>query len=1367
VGYCANAQSPNKMSYQLIARDLSGTIQTNTTLGFRLSIVQGSPTGSIAYQETFSKTTNGFGLINHQIGTGFTTQGSFSGINWSQGPYFIKTEIDFNNGIAYQDLGLSQLLSVPYAKYADVAGSGVNGGVSLDNDTTNEIQLLSIANDTLFLTKGGYVLLPSSTGTSLDNDSTNELQLLTLVGSTISLSQNGGSITIFDGNYSSLTGAPTLLSSFTNDVGYLTTEVDASVTNEIQTLSLTNDTLSLTNGGGSVYISSGGAGTSLDNDSTNELQTISKTGSTVTLSNNGGSVTVFDGDYTNLTNQPAIPTLTSDLTNDSGFLTSEIDGDNSNELQTISKTGSTVTLSNNGGSVTVFDGDYTNLTNQPAIPTLTSDLTNDSGFLTSEIDGDNSNELQTISKTGSTITLSDNGGSVTVFDGDYTNLTNQPAIPTLTSDLTNDSGFLTSEVDGSVTNEIQTLSQIGDTIKLSDGGYVLVSTSLGSGATDHIDGLRDARNDSVNGNLGLGVDALDSHTSGSNNIAIGNGVGKNLQEGDHNILIGAMRGSRQNWKAYENVAIGFGTGENLDSSANYNVFVGHLSGNMNSVASSNVAVGHGSLQMNKTSNGNVAVGANALQSATKGNNTAVGFYSLKFNTTGQSNVGLGFESLLNNSTGNSNVGLGQDALRANTTGYDNIAVGHGAMYLNTIGYYNIAIGREALHSNTNASGNIAIGRFSMWTNTAGGNNIGIGQESLYKNSTGSSNTAIGVASMTNNTTGASNTSIGYRSMHSSTTASDNAAFGYSTLENNTTGHSNVAVGFESMKTNTTGNRNVANGFYSLKSNTSGGENVSIGGYTLTSNTTGGSNVAVGDFALHSNTTGSMNVGIGKSALQSNTTASGNVGIGRFALISTTTGNSNVAIGIETMSQNRTGVANAALGQSALQFARGSQNTAIGGEALKELRGGDFNVGLGRGSGDNFRNGSKNLFLGAYSSSKDTSITNVVALGHGTQAKHSNRIYIGNPNHTHLYTPAKIVAQGGMEVNDSSTNAPLTINSNSGGIVFPRMTSAERSAISNPVAGTYVFQTDGTSGLYQYNGASWAAVVAGSGTAMVQTLSLSGTTLSLTNGGSVTLPGAEELNDLSDAYRNINDIGIGTGVFASVTSSGQYNVALGSNALNKLTTAHTNTAVGYLAGKSITTGSGNTVIGSFSQTGLTTGGWNVSLGRGSLEQNIVGSSNTGIGSYALEKTKGNSNVGVGSGALSANINGSNNTAIGKNANVTSTNLNNTTAIGYGALVSTSNTIQLGNNSITTVSTAGNYEGTGLTATNNSTAGGSAIVEMNSTTKGMLMPRMTQTQRKAIGSPVTGLMVYQTDNTQQGVHFYDGSSWRYLGVGVSSN
>lgn len=74
--------------------------------------------------------------------------------------------------------------------------------------------------------------------------------------------------------------------------------------------------------------------------------------------------------------------------------------------------------------------------------------------------------------------------------------------------------------------------------------------------------------------------------------------------------------------------------------------------------------------------------------------------------------------------------------------------------------------------------------------------------------------------------------------------------------------------------------------------------------------------------------------------------------------------------------------------------------------------------------------------------------------------------------------------------------------------------------------------------------------------------------------------------------------------------------------------------------------------------------------------------------------------------------------------------------------------------------------------------SAILDVKSTTKGILIPRMTQTQRNAIDTPTSGLMVYQTDATL-GFYFYDGSSWVRLasgteaaytagtGIGVSGN
>ena len=53
---------------------------------------------------------------------------------------------------------------------------------------------------------------------------------------------------------------------------------------------------------------------------------------------------------------------------------------------------------------------------------------------------------------------------------------------------------------------------------------------------------------------------------------------------------------------------------------------------------------------------------------------------------------------------------------------------------------------------------------------------------------------------------------------------------------------------------------------------------------------------------------------------------------------------------------------------------------------------------------------------------------------------------------------------------------------------------------------------------------------------------------------------------------------------------------------------------------------------------------------------------------------------------------------------------------------------------------------------------AIIDITSTTKGMLYPRMTTTQRNAIGSPATGLSVYNTTNNDP--NFFNGSAWRRI-------
>jgi len=133
----------------------------------------------------------------------------------------------------------------------------------------------------------------------------------------------------------------------------------------------------------------------------------------------------------------------------------------------------------------------------------------------------------------------------------------------------------------------------------------------------------------------------------------------------------------------------------------------------------------------------------------------------------------------------------------------------------------------------------------------------------------------------------------------------------------------------------------------------------------------------------------------------------------------------------------------------------------------------------------------------------------------------------------------------------------------------------------------------------------------------------------------------------------------------------------------------------------------------------------------------------------------------------NTTGSNNTAIGYEADVVSNNLSNATAIGKGAIVTSSNTIQLGNTSVTNVKTSGTITAGGLGVGVNS-PNASAILEASSTTQGFLPPRMTYAQRNLISNPANGLMIFCSDCGLYGEpQFYDGNNnWRKLDISLGS-
>lgn len=132
------AQSPQMFNYQGVARDNAGNTLTNQSVTLRTSILADSPSGTIVYQETHGLNTNQLGIFNLQIGNGSVVSGNIQTIDWGSTTHFMQVEMDPNGGNDFQNLGTSQLLSVPYALYAEESGS--KSLSDADDDTKIQVE---------------------------------------------------------------------------------------------------------------------------------------------------------------------------------------------------------------------------------------------------------------------------------------------------------------------------------------------------------------------------------------------------------------------------------------------------------------------------------------------------------------------------------------------------------------------------------------------------------------------------------------------------------------------------------------------------------------------------------------------------------------------------------------------------------------------------------------------------------------------------------------------------------------------------------------------------------------------------------------------------------------------------------------------------------------------------------------------------------------------------------------------------------------------------------------------------------------------------------------------------------------------------
>ncbi|PZU82433.1 MAG: hypothetical protein DI529_14490 [Chryseobacterium sp.] len=129
----AYSQVPQAFSYQTIAFNSAGAPIANGNVKLRISILDNSATGTVIYTETHTKTTNSKGLVNLNIGQGTATIGNFGGINWGTNTKFVKVEMDPAGGSNYTNVGVNQLMSVPYALVAgSVSTNSTNSSIGDD-----------------------------------------------------------------------------------------------------------------------------------------------------------------------------------------------------------------------------------------------------------------------------------------------------------------------------------------------------------------------------------------------------------------------------------------------------------------------------------------------------------------------------------------------------------------------------------------------------------------------------------------------------------------------------------------------------------------------------------------------------------------------------------------------------------------------------------------------------------------------------------------------------------------------------------------------------------------------------------------------------------------------------------------------------------------------------------------------------------------------------------------------------------------------------------------------------------------------------------------------------------------------------------
>ena len=334
----------------------------------------------------------------------------------------------------------------------------------------------------------------------------------------------------------------------------------------------------------------------------------------------------------------------------------------------------------------------------------------------------------------------------------------------------------------------------------------------------------------------------------------------------------------------------------------------------------------------------------------------------------------------------------------------------------------------------NIERNTVFGYQALNSNTTGEQNLALGYLALNKNTTGGFNTATGFNSLYSNVDGIKNSAFGRESLLSNTAGNFNTAIGEGTLSNNTTGSANTSVGEGSLHYNIAGLNNTAVGVSSLYANNGDG-NAAFGRQTLLTNTTGNENTAIGSMALRANTIGNYNTAVGYAALMDNITYSNSTGIGYNAQV---TGNNQIQLGNSSVTDVITSGA----------ITAPSFNGTLNGNATTATKAGTSSSATKLAT-------SRNINGVAFDGSGDITVTADAGTLSGTTLKST----ITGSSLTSVGTLTNTTVNGKLVVGVSSAasaSAVLEASSTTQGFLPPRMTRAQRNAITTPASGLVVW-----------------------------------------------------------------------------------------------------------------------------------------------------------------------------------------------------------------------------------------------------------------------------------------------------------------------